>query len=172
MDPDDKTEEGAQRVRQAARDLLDGDRYHFGKTSAGVVDTAAPYQHPEVMVALAYYFKGRDAVGILFEEQLPNGEHGHQVPDAMVALTVTAIQVAVEETVAGRHSSFSEKAYRDKYRSHIATINFVKNHSDRGLRYTRMMSNIYQGMMDYLEHGRPTPKATTVIAVDVDRMAI
>jgi hypothetical protein len=118
------------------------------------------------MVALAYYFKGRDAVGILFEEQLPNGEHGHQVPDAMVALTVTAvsrhtsahrflvltrsrekIQVAVEETVAGRHSSFSEKAYRDKYRSHIATINFVKNHSDRGLRYTRMMSNIYQGMM-------------------------
>jgi hypothetical protein len=27
-------------------------------------------------------------------------------------------------------------------------------------------------LRDYLEHGRPTPKATTVIAVDVDRMAI
>lgn len=169
-------------MRQAARDLLTKDAYHFRKTAAvrnrmgwillsltryqGAVDTAAPYQHPEFMVALAHYFKGRDAVGVLFEEQMPNGDHGPQVPDAMVALTATAvglrpsahghltltrscakIQVALEETVAGRPSPFSEKAYRDKYQNHLHTIYTVKNYGDRGLRYARMMSNIYQGTM-------------------------
>ena len=118
------------------------------------------------MAALAYYFKGRDAVGVLFEEQMPNGDHGPQVPDAMVALTATAvrlcpsahgpswltrsrakIQVALEETVAGRPSKFSEKLYHDKYQNHLHTINSVKNYSDHSLRYARMMSNIHQGTM-------------------------
>ena len=167
-------------VRQAARDLLTKDAYHFRKTAAvrsriqrillsltlyqGTIDTAAPYQHPEFMAALAYYFKGRDAVGVLFKEQMPNGDHGPQVPDAMVALTATAvglcpsahgslmlthsrakIQVALQDTVEGGPSPFSEKSYRDKYQNHLHTINTVKNYGDRGLRYARMMSNIYQG---------------------------
>jgi len=98
-------------VRRAiARDLLFKDSYHFGKTAAvstrspdwnrthqlfttfqRTVDTAAPYQHPEMFAALAYFFKGREAVGILYKESMPTGIHGTQIPDAMLALTATAV---------------------------------------------------------------------------------
>lgn len=118
------------------------------------------------MGALPRYFKRLDAVSVLFEEQMPNGDCGPQVPDAVVALTATAvglrpsahgpltltrsyarIQVALEETATGRPSPFSEKAYQDKYQNHWHTINTVKNYGDRGLRCARMISNIYQGTM-------------------------
>lgn len=96
---------------------------------------------------------------------MPAGKYGLQVPDAMVALTAMAvstfpnliiltshhcekIQVALEEKVAGRASNFSEKAHRDKYRSHMLTINAVKAWSDDGLgRHARMMSTIYKRTM-------------------------
>jgi len=58
------------------------------------------------------------------------------------------IQFALEDIVAGRRSPFSEKDCREKYRSHLNTIQDVKISSDTGdLKYARMMSNIYQGMM-------------------------
>jgi len=100
-------------VRRAmARDLLFKDSYHFGKTAAvstrsldwnrthqsfticqGAVDTATPYQHPEIFTALAHFFKGREAVGVLYKESMPTGIHGTQIPDAMLALTATAVSM-------------------------------------------------------------------------------
>ena len=57
----------------------------------GAADTAAPYQHPEMFVALAHFFKGREPVGVLYKESMPTGVHGTQIPDAMLALTATAV---------------------------------------------------------------------------------
>lgn len=131
------------------------------------MDTTAPYQHLEIFVALAHFFKGREAVGALYKESLPTGIHGIQIPDAMLALTATTvsthpiihrllflthlaekIQVALEELVTGKRESFSEKACRERYRSHLSTIQLVKADKDRGdKKYARMMSNIYQGTM-------------------------
>ena len=45
-----------------------------------------------MFAALAYYFKGRDAVGVIYKERMPNGIHRVQLPDAMVALTATAVR--------------------------------------------------------------------------------
>jgi len=44
-----------------------------------------------MFVALAYYFKGREAVGLLYGEHIPVGIYGPQMPDAMIALTATAV---------------------------------------------------------------------------------
>ena len=57
------------------------------------MDTSLPYQHPEMFVALAYFFKDREAVGVLCGEFMPSGVHGTQIPDAMLALTATAVSV-------------------------------------------------------------------------------
>jgi hypothetical protein len=46
-----------------------------------------------MFVALAHFFKGREAVGILYKESMPTGIHGIQIPDAMLALTATAVSV-------------------------------------------------------------------------------
>jgi hypothetical protein len=43
--------------------------------------------------ALAHYFKGHDTVGVTYKERMPTGIHGTQIPDAMVALTATAVSV-------------------------------------------------------------------------------
>jgi len=44
-----------------------------------------------MFAALAYHFKGCEAVGVVYEERILNGIYGTQVPDAMVALTATAV---------------------------------------------------------------------------------
>ena len=44
-----------------------------------------------MFAVLAHFFKGRDAVGIVYKEHMPEGICGTQVPDAMVALTATAV---------------------------------------------------------------------------------
>ena len=59
------------------------------------MDAAAPYQHPEMFVALAYFFKGRDTVGVLYKDSMPTGIHGAQIPDAMLALTATAVSTRI-----------------------------------------------------------------------------
>jgi len=133
----------------------------------GAVDTAAPYQHPEILAALAFFFKGRESVGVIFKGRMPNGIHGTQIPDAMLGLIATAvsaafgssvmdpgsptsceqIQVTLEELVAGQPSTFSEKSCREKYRIHLTTIQGVKATDDGARKYARMMSNIYRGTM-------------------------
>ena len=109
---------------QAARDLLAGDTYLFGKTAGvsthivitfrslialasrqGVVDNAAPYQHPEMFVALARFFKNRESVGVVYKELMPSGIYGTQVPDAMVALTAVAVSILFGSPVTSAHSS-------------------------------------------------------------------
>jgi len=45
----------------------------------------------EMFAALAHFFKGREAVGVLYKERMPDGIYGIQIPDAMVALTATAV---------------------------------------------------------------------------------
>ena len=45
-----------------------------------------------MFAALAYYFKGREAVGIIYKERMPTGIYGIQIPEAMVALTTTAVR--------------------------------------------------------------------------------
>ena len=178
----------------AAHNLLSGDKYHFGKTVGvstfqrhrhvslpeprslispqGAIDTAAPYQHPEIFAALAYFFKGRESVAVMYGDRIPNGIHGAQIPDAMVALIATAvsasfgpsvtdagsltscgkIQVTLEELVQGRSSQFSEKSCREKYRIHLTTIRDVKTTDDGDRKYARLMSNIYQGTMCVPHH--------------------
>ena len=46
-----------------------------------------------MFAALAHFFRESDAVGILYNERVPTNstEVGFQVPDAMVALTATAV---------------------------------------------------------------------------------
>src|SRR5579872_4652416 len=48
-----------------------------------------------MFAALSHFFKGSGSVGIMFEEALPIGEHGTQVPDAMVALTATCVSKTI-----------------------------------------------------------------------------
>lgn len=58
------------------------------------------------------------------------------------------VQAALDEKVIGKTLAFTEKAYREKYRAHLDTIVYVKRSAGDGERkHTRMMSNIYQGVM-------------------------
>jgi len=120
-----------------------------------------------MFAALAYFFKGRDSVGVVYKGRMPNGIHGAQIPDAMVGLIATTvsapfgssvmdagsptsrgkIQVTLEELVEGRPSPFSEHLCREKYRIHLTTIQDVKTAEDGPRKYARMMSNIYNGTM-------------------------
>lgn len=52
-----------------------------------------------MFAALSHFFKGSGSVGVMFEEALPIGEHGTQVPDAMVALTATCVSYAVQHLI-------------------------------------------------------------------------
>ena len=53
----------------------------------GAIDAGAPYQRQEVFLALRHFFKGND----LMKDRLPTGMYGTQIPEAMVALTATAV---------------------------------------------------------------------------------
>jgi hypothetical protein len=113
-------------VRDAAQKLLSKDSYHFGRTASvrtvyqldfipqataiftvcqGGVDCAAPYQHLEMFASLAHFFKGRDAVGIMYKDQFQTGVHGIQIPDAMVALTATAVSLCYSHHTADTNPS-------------------------------------------------------------------
>lgn len=143
--------------------------HHFGRTPTGNLNPATPYQHPEMFVALSYFFKNQGSVGIVFEESLPMGKYGRQLPDAMVALTATCIQVALHDIATGKVLSFTEKGNRQKYRSNI---DVVKKSKGGVSKHARMMSNIYKRTMQRTLVGQVTPTPTDTTVVDVDNMEI
>jgi len=53
------------------------------------LDRSAPYQRWEIFVMLAHFFKGDDTV----KSQIPAGDHGPQIPEAMVALAATLVSI-------------------------------------------------------------------------------
>ena len=58
-----------------------------------------------MFAALAHYFRGREAVGVMYKERIPEGIYGSQLPDAMVALTATAVSAHLLVLVKGANSS-------------------------------------------------------------------
>ena len=58
----------------------------------------------EMFAVLAHFFKGREAVSILYKDRFQTGVHGTQIPDAMVALTATAVSARSQFHATGTYS--------------------------------------------------------------------
>lgn len=53
----------------------------------GMLDNAAPYQRHKMFIMLAYFFKNDSSL----KDRVPTGEHGPEIPKAMVALAATSV---------------------------------------------------------------------------------
>lgn len=127
----------------AAAELLDHEAFHYGRTSADVLDNTAPYQRREMFIMLAYFFKNDSSL----KDQVPIGEHGPEIPKAMVALAATSVEVALREVAEGGRQRFSEEKQQDRYNGYINTFEEVRRSEKGDLKLARLLSNIYKGTM-------------------------
>ncbi|KAF9787517.1 hypothetical protein BJ322DRAFT_1019917 [Thelephora terrestris] len=163
---------GLEKTAAAARvqKLLDDEAFHFGKTNSGTPNKAAPYQHPEITSCISHFFKGRNSYGVAYSAQIHHGKYGAEMPQAMVALVTTAIQVALGEWKTGVQVKrpFTETDHRETYRDHVVVMQMVRD-SEKG------ESKIYAQTMKCLNGDKSTSTSTASVprkklVIDIDTM--
>ncbi|KAJ7814889.1 hypothetical protein B0H14DRAFT_3149262 [Mycena olivaceomarginata] len=126
-------------VKARVEELLKDHRYIF-PTTAGRLHLDQPFRHgsirfvikEEVFSNTSFVTQNIDR----FPARLPKKPTERELPDPMVALGATAVYASlVEYRMTGRRQNipFTEDAYEDIYRNHIATLEQTRKNARKGM---------------------------------------